>query len=451
MSLEKTHVETLDATSQRATSPLPRRKASPTMIENESIISALESVSQYAKGDLLDVGCGEIPYRSLFSSSLGRYVGMDRNPPSGAKQRSLIALIGDACCLPVKADSFDTLLSTQVLEHLPEPGLFFQEANRVLNQGGHLILTAPQSWEVHEAPHDYYRYTCYGLRHLAEKNGFRVMVLRSRGGFFALLGQMLITHLQMQNRSVQRMAQLGIAAVFQFLDRRNPMKDDTAGYVMVAKNERSANEASLLEGSDQIEGEIELKESPPQNSSDTMNTEKSIDYSFSELPLKGTKKILIIRSSRMWHVHSIIRSLRSSLTQGEISVLAQPSAQKELLEGGVGNVITYGGANFNVFQMGWSLIRKIRNEKFDLCVIPYNNPYGQGYFHVHLIALLSGARHKVFCDKESRVKGLSAWRLSGLSQVINAIGDSILLIGVIGLMVPAAVLVAKLWRKRDND
>jgi len=420
-----------------------RRTASPTTIESESILSALQSVLGYAKGSLLDVGCGEMPYRYLFESSVSRYVGIDRNGSEGSRN-----IIGDACHLPIKSASFDTLLSTQVLEHLPEPEIFFREANRALRLGGHLILTAPQAWEVHEAPHDYYRYTRYGLRHLAEKAGFRVMVLQPRGGFFALLGQMLITQLRMQNGLVEKVAQRVIARVFKFLDRRNPMKDDTVGYVMVAKKEGAAS-GSPIHSEPGFPSPCRGEEASFQDN--TVSREKSIDYSFSDLSLKKAQKILVIRSSRMWHIHSIARSLKRSFAGAQISILAQPSAEKELRkEGGVENIFIYGGSNFNAFKIGLGLIREIRSEKFDLCVVPYNNPYGQGYFHVHLIALLSGARYKVSCDKESRVKKLSVWRLSGLSQIIHAFVDGVLLIGVIGLIVPSAVLVAKLWRRRDN-
>lgn len=219
------------------------------------------------------------------------------------------------------------------------------------------------------------------------------------------------------------------------------MNDDSAGDVIVARNEKDPIQSPIKE-------QVEFKDTL---STDTMNLEEGIDYSFNGLPHKQVKKVLIIRSSRMWHIHSIIRSLRTNFDGVQIAILAQPSAQKELEMGGeVDKVFLYEGGNFNAFKIGRELRRRLRDERFDLCVIPYNNPYGHGYYHVHMIALLSGARIKVSCDKECGVEPLSVWRLSGLAQSAHAFADGLLLIGVIGLIVPAAALVAKLWRKKDK-
>jgi len=93
--------------------------------------------------------------------------------------------------LPFKSGAFDTVLTTQVLEHVPEPHIVFSEVARVLKQGGTMMATVPQTWGLHEEPFDYYRYTKYGLTYLAEKNGLKVETVVARGGFFAMAGQLL--------------------------------------------------------------------------------------------------------------------------------------------------------------------------------------------------------------------------------------------------------------------
>jgi hypothetical protein len=62
--------------------------------------------------------------------------------------------------------------------------------------GGLLLVAAPHEWEVHQPPHDYFRYTRYGLRYLLEKAGFEVCDLRPAGGFFRLLARRLLNGLQ---------------------------------------------------------------------------------------------------------------------------------------------------------------------------------------------------------------------------------------------------------------
>ena len=73
--------------------------------------------------------------------------------------------------LPFGDRSFETVFSSQVLEHVPEPWRMVEDMARVLKPGGHLILTAPHIWGLHEVPHDYFRFTSYGLQHLARRAG----------------------------------------------------------------------------------------------------------------------------------------------------------------------------------------------------------------------------------------------------------------------------------------
>ena len=74
--------------------------------------------------------------------------------------------IGDVHSLPFEDESFEFILCTEVLEHLHTPHQAIAEMKRVLKSGGALVLTTRFVFPIHDAPHDYYRYTEYGLRHL---------------------------------------------------------------------------------------------------------------------------------------------------------------------------------------------------------------------------------------------------------------------------------------------
>ena len=113
-----------------------------------------------ARGRLLDLGCGDQPYRDLFAGRVTRYVGMERG--RGRYLGSGVAVWGDALHLPFPDGSFDTVLSNQLLEHVREPARLLQEIGRILTPEGHLILTAPHIWGLHEQPDDYFRFTPYG-------------------------------------------------------------------------------------------------------------------------------------------------------------------------------------------------------------------------------------------------------------------------------------------------
>jgi SAM-dependent methyltransferase len=83
------------------------------------------------------------------------------------------------------------VLLTQVLEHVPEPAGVLSELHRILVEGGTLYLTVPLVWELHELPHDYYRYTSEGLRHLLESAGFTSVEVQPRNDCFTTLAQLM--------------------------------------------------------------------------------------------------------------------------------------------------------------------------------------------------------------------------------------------------------------------
>ena len=99
-------------------------------------------------------------------------------------------MCGDVQHLPFKDLSFDTVVTTQVIEHVFNPRAMMREISRVTKPGGHVIVTAPQAWPLHEEPRDFFRYTSYGLQGLAEESGFDVVLLASRGGSVIALTQL---------------------------------------------------------------------------------------------------------------------------------------------------------------------------------------------------------------------------------------------------------------------
>lgn len=127
----------------------------------------------YARGTLVDVGCGEKPWVEVFSSHVEEHIGVDHEAsPHGLNRVDVIA---GAYEIPLADESADTVLLSAVLEHLERPADAIAEAHRLLRPGGHLILTAPFFWPLHEEPRDFYRYSPYGLRYLLEQAGFEVV------------------------------------------------------------------------------------------------------------------------------------------------------------------------------------------------------------------------------------------------------------------------------------
>ena len=151
------------------------------------------SLQKYAKGRLLDIGCGEKPYAEMLKPYVAEYIGLDHE--NTLHDKSKIDLFGTAYNIPIENGYFDTVLCTAVLEHLEEPDKAIKEANRVPKKGGYAIYTVPLFWHLHEEPRDFYRYTKYGLKYLFEKNGSEIVELKALSGFWITFGQEFVYYL----------------------------------------------------------------------------------------------------------------------------------------------------------------------------------------------------------------------------------------------------------------
>ena len=94
---------------------------------------------------------------------------------------------------PVPGGSYDTVLCSEVLEHVADPAAALAEIRRVLKPGGQLVLTVPFLGRLHEEPHDYYRFTRHGLRTLLEAATLKVDNIEPTGSVASFLGHQVST------------------------------------------------------------------------------------------------------------------------------------------------------------------------------------------------------------------------------------------------------------------
>lgn len=144
------------------------------------------AIHNYASGLLLDIGCGNKPYRKWMLEKGCSVTGCDIEQSS----EKLVDIICPATDIPIPDESFDTVFSSQVLEHVADHGKMLDECYRLLKPGGYLIISAPMAWEHHEVPYDFFRFTRYGFKHLLTTRGFETEIIKANGGKWALLGQM---------------------------------------------------------------------------------------------------------------------------------------------------------------------------------------------------------------------------------------------------------------------
>jgi SAM-dependent methyltransferase len=143
---------------------------------------------------VLDAGSGEGRYAKFFARQ--RYCGVDLAVGDASWDYNRLDAVADLLHLPFPPGAFDASINIVTLEHVSEPARALQEIGSVLKPGARLLIVVPQDWEVHQAPHDYFRYTRYGVRHLLEQAGFGDIHVLAAGGYFRLLSRRLLSGLQ---------------------------------------------------------------------------------------------------------------------------------------------------------------------------------------------------------------------------------------------------------------
>lgn len=143
------------------------------------------AAAHYARGRLLDIGCGTKPWRATFAPYVDAHIGADHAATLHGLDN--VDVVSDAYNVPLDDGSVDTVLLTEVLEHLERPEDALAECARLLGPGGHVILTTPFTWPLHEEPRDFYRFSPHGLRYIAEGAGFEVVELRALSGIWTTL------------------------------------------------------------------------------------------------------------------------------------------------------------------------------------------------------------------------------------------------------------------------
>ena len=203
------------------------------------------------RGDLLDVGCGEMPYRSFLPEDV-RYTGIDvPQADAFAMQGNDEVIPFDGLSIPFPDARFDTVLCTEVLEHSPEPLTLLAEMERVLKPGGTLIATVPFSARVHYAPYDFHRFTKYALKGML--HSFTDVQIEERGNDITVIAnKLIVVALRLAKPSRHWLLQLPLllpllplALLFLLLAHLTMAmgggsKDDSLGYALVAVKRRSS-------------------------------------------------------------------------------------------------------------------------------------------------------------------------------------------------------------------
>jgi SAM-dependent methyltransferase len=154
-----------------------------------------EYIPKYAKGKLVDLGCGEVPLYAAYGQYVDEVICVDwMNSFHRASHLDLACDLNQQ--FPFKDNVFDTAILSDVLEHIADPARMVSEISRILKPGGILFLNVPFYYCLHEIPYDYYRYTEFALKRFAVNFNLEIKILEAIGGTVEVLTDIFIKHLQ---------------------------------------------------------------------------------------------------------------------------------------------------------------------------------------------------------------------------------------------------------------
>ncbi len=176
--------------------------------------TAIRFSIKYAKGTLVDIGCGRMPYRQKLISQVNKYIGIDHPKTSTLyKGQMKPDIYADATKIPLESNYCDTAILLMVAEHLPEPQKALIEVNRILKKSGVLILSTVQNYPVHDPPYDYQRFTKYGLMNLLANSNFKIIEQKSEGNIIVLCLQYINLSLVLLLKKIIYKKPLGLFAL----------------------------------------------------------------------------------------------------------------------------------------------------------------------------------------------------------------------------------------------
>ncbi len=163
----------------------PKYFGSESYYKNGLLLECIEHFKDLMKGNILDLGCGNKPYSGIYNEVCNSSTGCD--VPFSLHKDSTV----EVQCYAEDIDKhfepgfFDCILCTEVLEHTVNDRKVISNINLILKNKGYLIISAPFTYVLHEAPHDYRRYTMYGLKSILEDNSFEVKSILSMGATYS--------------------------------------------------------------------------------------------------------------------------------------------------------------------------------------------------------------------------------------------------------------------------
>ena len=156
----------------------------PYYFSRRGLWKSIEENKKYISGRCLDFGCGTKPYERLFN--VDEYIGVEIE---GSGNRKDIVYY-DGRHIPFPDESFDSIICSEVFEHIPNLDEIVDELKRVLKKGGYMVVTVPFAYPEHCIPYDFRRFSSFGIEELAKEHNLSIVHQEKVGSFMNSISQM---------------------------------------------------------------------------------------------------------------------------------------------------------------------------------------------------------------------------------------------------------------------
>lgn len=183
----------------------------PYYFERKGLFIHIRDLSSQISGRVLDIGCGQKPYQKLFNCR--EYVGIEIDTPENRLNKKADVFYKNGR-IPFEDGTFDSVVISQVFEHVFDPKQMLSEIFRLLKPGGRLLMTVPFVWDEHEQPFDFARYSSFGLAHLLNAQGFKIISSKKSMNDIRVIFQLVNVYLYKKLISVSKNEYLNLIVIF---------------------------------------------------------------------------------------------------------------------------------------------------------------------------------------------------------------------------------------------
>lgn len=174
----------------------------PNYFARKDLYEAVQNNSEFISGKVLDFGCGTQPYKKLFKAD--EYIGVEIDIPGEFKDKGIVYYDGKH--IPFENETFDSMISSEVFEHVINIDEIVKELNRVMKTGGNALITVPFVYPRHCWPNDYRRYTYEGVKNLLVSNGFEILKCESNTGYIESVTELINNYVfvNIKNKAIKQ-------------------------------------------------------------------------------------------------------------------------------------------------------------------------------------------------------------------------------------------------------